>query len=115
MQARLSFSLGGVVPLAATTWRGTIVIAGTRGTPSAPGFNPDHVVFKELRLLGALGVDCDAYTRALDLLASGKYPFADLPRKVADLDTLEPLIKTMAGEGDADIPVHAVVTPGAQC
>lgn len=93
---------------------GTIVIAGTRGTPEAPGFNPDHVVFKELRLLGALGVDCHAYTQALDLLASGKYPFADLPRKVAGLDTLEPLIKTMAGEGDADIPVHAVVTPGAQ-
>ncbi len=27
------------------------------------------------------------------------------------LDTLEPLIKTMAGEGDPDIPVHGVLAP----
>lgn len=90
---------------------GTIVMAGTRGTAEASGFNPDHVVFKELRILGALGVDYPAYEAALRLLASGKYPFAELPRRAAGLDTLEPLIKTMAGEGDPDIPVHGVLAP----
>src|SRR5690606_19279942 len=50
---------------------GTVVVAGTRGSPGAPGFNPDLVVLKELRLLGALGVDTDDYVAALDLLASG--------------------------------------------
>ena len=88
------------------------MVAGTRGDGvEAPGFQPDHMVYKELRVLGALGVDHPAYAAALRILASGKYPFADLPRRVATLDTLEPLLRTMAGEGDADIPVHGVVTP----
>src|SRR6266480_1885072 len=33
----------------------TVVVAGTRGGGGAPGFDPDHIVFKELRLQGALG------------------------------------------------------------
>ena len=60
---------------------GTVVVAGTRGWGvGAPGFFPDMVVMKEIRILGALGVDTTAYRAALDLLASGRYPFADLPR-----------------------------------
>jgi alcohol dehydrogenase len=90
---------------------GTVVVAGTRGTPDAPGFAPDLVVYKELRILGALGVDVEAYRAALDLLASGRYPFADLPRRCAGLEGAEHLVRTMAGEGDADIPIHGVVTP----
>lgn len=93
---------------------GTVAVAGTRGDGvEAPGFQPDHVVYKELRVLGALGVDYPAYAEALRILASGRYPFAELPRRVADLGSLEPLLRTMAGEGDADVPVHAVVTPNA--
>jgi alcohol dehydrogenase len=90
---------------------GTIVVAGTRGTPDAPGFAPDLVVYKELRILGALGVDVDAYRAALALLATGRYPFADLPRRCADLGSTEALVRTMAGEGDDEIPIHGVVTP----
>jgi alcohol dehydrogenase len=67
----------------ASRWRGaggTMVVAGTRGGGGTPGFDPDHVVYKELRLQGALGVDTSDYRAALDLLARGTYPFADLPR-----------------------------------
>src|SRR5207248_3165926 len=49
---------------------GTIVMAGTRGSADTPGFWPDLIVFKELRILGALGVDAPAYRAALELLAS---------------------------------------------
>jgi alcohol dehydrogenase len=90
---------------------GTIVMAGTRGSAETPGFWPDTIVFKELRILGALGVDAPAYRAALDLLATRTYPFADLPRRVATLDDLEDLIKTMAGEGDGPPPVHGVLVP----
>lgn len=91
---------------------GTMVVAGTRGAPDTPGFHPDLVVYKELRILGALGVDAPAYTTALDLLAAGRYPFADLPRRVAGLSDLEDLLLTMAGEGTGPPPVHGVFVPG---
>ena len=48
-----------------------------RAAEPTPGFHADHIVYKELRILGALGVDTDAYRAAIDLLASHRYPFAD--------------------------------------
>jgi alcohol dehydrogenase len=69
------------------------------------------VVLKELRIVGALGVDATAYRAALDLLASGRYPFADIPRRCVGLDAAEDLLATMAGERDGVPPVHGVVTP----
>lgn len=91
---------------------GTVVVAGTRGFGSgAPGFSPDTVVFKELRVLGALGVDTTAYRAALDLLLSGRYPFESLPRRCARLEEVGDLLATMAGERDGVSPVHGVLTP----
>jgi alcohol dehydrogenase len=92
---------------------GTVVLAGTRGGSAAtPGFEPDLVVYKELRVLGALGVDTASYKAALELLASGAYPFASLPRRVAGFDRLGPLLATLAGELEGELPVHAVFAPG---
>jgi alcohol dehydrogenase len=90
---------------------GTVVVAGTRGGEGAPGFSPDVVVFKELKVLGALGVDATAYRAALDLLASGRYPFDELPRRCVGLEGVEGLLASMAGEGNEVPPVHGVVTP----
>jgi len=90
----------------------TVVLAGTRGSDETPGFHPDHVVYKELRLVGALGVDGVAYRAALDVLARGRWPFAELPRAVVGLDAVSGLLARMAGEADAPVPVHAVVAPG---
>ncbi|PXX09895.1 zinc-dependent alcohol dehydrogenase [Mycolicibacterium moriokaense] len=90
----------------------TVVVAGTRGWDTgAPGFIPDMVVLKELRIVGALGVDAAAYRAALDVLASGRYPFADLPRRCVGLDDAGDLLATMAGERDGVPPVHGVVVP----
>ena len=87
-----------------------MVVAGTRGGGGVPGFDPDHLVYKELRIEGALGVDVVAYRSAIDLLASGRYPFADLPRETVGLNDAQALLETMAGERGTP-PVHAVVDP----
>lgn len=89
---------------------GTMIVAGTRGGGGAPGFDPDHVVYNELRIEGALGVDVVAYREAIDLLASGRFPFAELPRTVVGLGDVAGLLETMAGERGTP-PVHAVVDP----
>ena len=107
--AKAPAALGQAVAVARTG--GTVVLAGTRGSPDTPGFWPDHVVYKELRVLGALGVDAPAYGAALDLLASGRYPFAELPRRCVPLGQAEDLVRCMAGEGPSPPPVHGVVVP----
>ncbi len=89
---------------------GTLVVAGTRGGGGTPGFDPDHVVYKELRVQGALGVDTADYRAALELLARGTYPFAGLPRRTVGLDGAAELLETMAGERGVP-PVHAVLVP----
>jgi alcohol dehydrogenase len=92
---------------------GTVVVAGTRGGRPVAAFDPDPIVFKELRVLGALGVDTAAYTEALALLASRRFPFETLPRRVVGLDDAGALLAVMAGEGEVP-PVHAVVVPDSE-
>jgi alcohol dehydrogenase len=91
----------------------TVVVAGTRGAGTTVACDPDQIVSKELRVLGALGVDSASYVRALELLAERRFPFEALPREVVGLDEIGDLLPEMAGEG-AVPPVHAVVVPDAQ-
>jgi alcohol dehydrogenase len=90
---------------------GTVVLAGTRGSDATPGFRPDHVVFKELRVLGALGVDVAAYREAFDLLADPAFPLHRIPHTTASLVGAAALVGAMAGEGDGERPVHGVIVP----
>jgi alcohol dehydrogenase len=107
--AKAPAALGQAVALAATG--GTVVLAGTRGSNDTPGFAPDHVVYKELHLVGALGVDATAYAAALDVLASGRWPFDALPRTCAGLDDLDHLLRLLCGDIEGTPPVHAVAVP----
>jgi alcohol dehydrogenase len=90
---------------------GTVVVAGTRGGV-VPAFDADLVVFKELRVLGALGVDATAYEAALALLASGD-AYAQLPHTAVGFDGAASLLAALAGDTDELPPVHGVITPSA--
>ncbi len=107
--AKAPSAFGQAISMARTG--GTVVVAGIRGEPLGAGFNPDTIVYKELRIVGALGVDMSDYQSAIDLLANGTYPFASLDREVVGLDGADELLKTMAGEGGVP-PTHGVIQPG---
>ncbi|MEY2418429.1 MAG: alcohol dehydrogenase [Actinomycetota bacterium] len=108
--AKAPTAFGQAIKLA--TRRGTVVVAGTRGAGDVPGVNPDEIVYKELRILGALGVDKRAYAPAFDVLSSRRWPFEELPREVVGLDDAAQLLAVMAGDvADAIPPVHGVVIP----
>jgi alcohol dehydrogenase len=107
--AKAPSALGQAVDLACPG--GTVVIAGMRGDGPLPGFRADRVVLKELRVLGALGVDVAAYSAALELVASSRYPFADVARRVVGIDDVGGLLAAMAGECDDVPPIHGVVRP----
>ncbi len=102
-------ALGQAVRMAARG--GRIVLAGVRNSDETPGFRPDAIMYKELTIIGALGVDAPVYRRALRLLASDKYPFRDVSRRVEPLINAAELLATMAGETDSVPPVHAVLVP----
>lgn len=91
----------------------TVVVAGTRGDVNLAGFQPDLIVYKELRILGALGVDTPAYTAAVDLIASGVFPFEELPRVIAplDVDEVSSLLRSMGGRSNGPRPIHGVIVP----
>jgi len=102
-------ALGQAVRMAARGAR--LVFAGVRNSDETPGFRPDAITFKELTIIGALGVDAPVYARALKLLASDKYPFRDLERRVEPLENAAELLAVMARETDEIPPTHAVLVP----
>jgi alcohol dehydrogenase len=108
--AKAPDALGQAVALARPG--GTVVVAGTRGAGGAPGFDADLIVFKELRVLGALGVDATAYEAALALLAAGD-AYAQLPHTVVGFDAAASFLASLAGEADGVPPVHGVISPSA--
>jgi alcohol dehydrogenase len=90
---------------------GTIVVAGIRGGPMPAGSNMDLLVYKEIRLIGVLGVDVRDYEAGLDLLARTELPFSGIDRSVVGFDRLPTLLEALAN-GDVDTPMHAVFAPG---
>ncbi|ULE32165.1 zinc-dependent alcohol dehydrogenase [Mycobacterium sp. IDR2000157661] len=93
---------------------GRVVVAGTRGGGGAPGFEPDLLVFKELRVFGSLGVDYPAYQSAIELLVSGRWPFGELSRETTGFAGLPQLLDVLAGTEPGRNPaLHSVFVPSA--
>ena len=88
----------------------TVCVAGIHGDGPVPGFRPDLIVLKQLRVIGTRGTDLPEFRAAVQLLASRRYPFDRMPRRTADLDGLPALLEILAGEsGEAPPPFAALL------
>jgi alcohol dehydrogenase len=92
---------------------GRVVIAGVRGGAVTLTFEPDFITNRGLRVIGASGVSTAAQRRALELVASGAFPWTVIPRRSAGFSDVDELLATMAGERGDEMPVHAVFVPDA--
>jgi alcohol dehydrogenase len=93
---------------------GRVVIAGVRGGEVTLSFEPDLITNRGLHVIGASGVSTASHARALELLASGAFPWGTIPRRGAGFDDVGDLLATMAGERGDELPVHALFVPDAE-
>ena len=90
---------------------GRIVLAGTKGTKPVPNFISDIVVGKELTIIGALGVDWEAYESAVRLIESGRYPLEAMHTHTLPLAEAERGLRLLAGEEPGEEAIHIALVP----
>jgi 2-desacetyl-2-hydroxyethyl bacteriochlorophyllide A dehydrogenase len=90
---------------------GTVVLAGTKGPKPVENFMSDHVVLKELRVIGALGVDYPNYERAIRLIESRRYPLEKMHTHTLPLEDAERALRILSREEPSEDAVHIALIP----
>jgi threonine dehydrogenase-like Zn-dependent dehydrogenase len=90
---------------------GRIVLAGTKGSKPVPDFVSDTVVFKELTIMGALGVDWPAYEAAIRIIESGRYPLAKMHTHTLPLAEAERGLRLLAGDVPGEEAIAIALVP----
>ncbi len=90
---------------------GTVVLAGTKGPKPISDLLSDRIVFKELTIKGALGVDHANYERAIRLIESRKYPLERLHTHTLPLAEAERAIRILAREVPGEDAIHIALVP----
>lgn len=91
---------------------GRVVLAGTKG-PKPVELMSDRIVFKELTVLGALGVDTPNYQRAVRLIESRRYPLEKMHTHTMPLTEADRALRLLAGEEAGEQAIHIALVPGA--
>jgi threonine dehydrogenase-like Zn-dependent dehydrogenase len=94
----------------AVRWGGTIVLAGLKGHQDI-SLQTDKLINKALTVKGAFSVDAAAYTDAIKLIESGKFPLEKMQTHKYGLDDVEHAIKLLAGEIPGEDAIHVAVMP----
>jgi len=93
--------------------KGRIVVAGLKGQRRAQELPVDSIIYKELTIRGVLSMPVDDTFRAVELIESGRYPFAKLHTHSFPIEQAEDAIHALAGEIRGMNPVHLAIVPGA--
>jgi threonine dehydrogenase-like Zn-dependent dehydrogenase len=95
----------------AVRWGGTVVLAGLKGQRNVE-LQTDLLINKALTVKGAFSVDAKAYTDAIRLIESGKFPLERMQTHRFGLDNVEHAIKLLAGEVSGENAIHVAIMPG---
>jgi threonine dehydrogenase-like Zn-dependent dehydrogenase len=93
--------------------KGRIVVAGLKGQRLTRELSADDLIYKELTLRGVLSMPVEETFRAVDIIASGRYPFDRLHTKSFPIEQAEEAIHALAGEVPGVNPIHLAIVPGA--
>jgi threonine dehydrogenase-like Zn-dependent dehydrogenase len=91
---------------------GRIILAGLKGRKLMQ-FSPDAIIQKAATVVGAYGVDSRAYSEAIEIIESGKFPLEKLHTHSFGLEDTARAIGTLAGHADGGTAVHVSVHPSA--
>jgi 2-desacetyl-2-hydroxyethyl bacteriochlorophyllide A dehydrogenase len=90
---------------------GRVVLAGVKGNKAVPNFISDHVVMKEVNVMGAIGVTSTGYKAAIKLIESRKVPVEAMHTHDFALDDAERAIRTLAREFPGEESIHSCLIP----
>ena len=93
--------------------KGRVVVAGLKGLRVAQDVPVDDVIYKELTIRGVLSMPVDETFRAIDIIESGRYPFARMHTRSLPLEQAEDAIHMLAGHVKGVNPIHLAIVPGA--
>jgi threonine dehydrogenase-like Zn-dependent dehydrogenase len=107
-----SFSIQPVVDSVALVRKGgTIVFAGLKAK-EVDGFPVDEAIMKGIRMRGVLGMPPDAYRRSIALIASGRYPLAEMRTHVFDYREGTKAVDTLSGRIEGEDAINVVLVNG---
>ena len=89
---------------------GTVILAGVKTKP-VPELSSDKIIFKEIRLQGALGVDFRGYAPAIKIIESRRYPLEKMHTHTMPLAQAERAINMLAGNIPGEEAIHIALKP----
>jgi len=107
-----SFDPGTVVQaIEAVRPGGTVVLAGAKGSNPVKELLSDQIVNRELRILGARGVDYSSYALAVSVIESGRYPIEKMHTHDVPLERAAYAIDLLAGRVTGESAIHVAIIP----
>jgi threonine dehydrogenase-like Zn-dependent dehydrogenase len=89
--------------------RGRVILGGWKRRP-IPEFDSDLLISKRLTIKGLLGHSFESVEMALQIIASGRYPLAEMCTHLFGLNQVDEALRTVGGEGRPDA-IHCSVDP----
>jgi threonine dehydrogenase-like Zn-dependent dehydrogenase len=89
---------------------GTVILAGVKTRP-VPELASDKIIFKEIRVQGALGVDFRGYGPAIRIIESRRYPLEKMHTHTLPLEQAERAINMLAGKIPGEEAIHIALKP----